>query len=87
MRIGLTEILVIAVIILAVLKPEKLGEYTKVISNALKNITHKKEEIKEAAEPVVEPVKEAMKPVTDLKNEINNSIQEINDELKNNKEE
>ena len=81
MRIGLTEILVIIVVALAILKPEKLGEYCKNISKALKEITNKKEEVKEAAEPIIEPIKETMKPVSDLKEDIDKSVKNINDTL------
>lgn len=77
MRIGLTELLVIAVIAIALLKPEKLPEYAKKFGAAMQRL---KESTKVLSE-VTEPVKDAVKPVTDIKDEITGQVEQMKTEL------
>lgn len=69
MRIGLTELIVIVVIAIALIKPEKLGEYAKTAGQALRKI---KETTNEINTQVVEPVKEVVEPVKEVVEEVKN---------------
>lgn len=88
MRIGLTELLVIIIVALALIKPDKLGDYAKTAGQALRKFkettkdinTQVVEPVKEAMEPlkeVVEPIKEVVEPITSLQEDINSSIEEV----------
>lgn len=77
MRIGLTELLVIAVIAIALLKPEKLPEYAKKFGATMQRL---KESTKVLSE-VTEPVKDVVKPVTDIKDEITGQVEQMKTEL------
>lgn len=77
MRIGLTELFVIAVIAIALLKPEKLPEYAKKFGAAMQRL---KENTKVLSE-VTEPVKDAVRPVTDIKDEITGQVEQMRTEL------
>jgi len=52
MRIGITEILLIIVVAIAVLKPEKLPEYAKRLGALTKEVTKSKAALDDAAEAV-----------------------------------
>lgn len=52
MRIGVTEILLIIVVAIAVLKPEKLPEYAKRLGTLTKEVTKSKAALDDAAEAV-----------------------------------
>lgn len=69
MRIGLTELIVIIILAVALIKPDKLGEYAKTAGKALKKI---KETTNEINTQVVEPVKEAVEPVKEVVEEVTN---------------
>lgn len=79
MRIGLSEIIVIIVIVLALFDPnklkhmsEKLGKTVSIISKTAKQIND--DVVQPIQDDVIKPVKDAAKPVTDLHNEVNNTI-------------
>ncbi len=77
MRIGLTELLIIVVIAIAVLRPEKLPEYAKKFSLFMERLKESTKAINE----VTEPVREAVKPVTELKNEITDQVEQLKNNM------
>ncbi len=64
--IGFSELIVIIIIAIAVLKPDKLPEYAQAIKNALRTTQQVKNE-----------AKEMVSPVTDIANEVKNEISDI----------
>lgn len=85
MKIGLTEILVVFIVALFVIGPDKMPEYAKKFGEALKQFRKiSGEATKEIRESVVEPLeeaqrplREAMEPVTDLEKEIRDDVNGI----------
>lgn len=77
MRIGLTELLIIVIIAVALLRPEKLPEYAKKFSAAMQRLKESTKVINEVAEPV----KDAVKPVTELKNEITCQVEQFKSDM------
>lgn len=73
MSIGLSELLVIIIIIIALFKPEKLSDYAKMAGKFLKNVKQAAKSITDATEPV----RDAIQPVTDLKKDIDTQITEV----------
>lgn len=82
MSIGLSELLVIIIIIIALFKPEKLSDYAIMAGKFLKNVKQAAKSITDATEPV----RDAIQPVTDLKKDIDTQITEVKNEFKNEKE-
>lgn len=78
MGIGLSEIILIGLIVLALFKPEKLKEYARALGRALRYLKDEKEKIDDS---VITPVKEAMEPVTDIKKDIDETVGSIKDTL------
>ena len=70
MRIGISEVLLIIVITIALVKPDKLKEYSKLLGKTLRFVMEERERI-------VKPIEDAVKPVKDLQDEINNTIVEM----------
>lgn len=78
MKIGFMELVVIAIVALIVVGPDKLPQLTKSLGKALrevKSVTGElskdiKENIVEPLEEVQKPLKEAVQPLTDLKDEV-----------------
>lgn len=85
MRIGITELIVIGIVIIAVIKPEKIKVYVANIGKAIRIIREENEKInkdivepvKEAAKPITEPIKEVVQPINEIKNEINDTVNDI----------
>lgn len=82
MSIGLSELLVIIIIVIALFKPEKLSDYARIAGVFLKRVRQAAKSITE----VTEPVRDAIQPVTDLKKDIDTQITEVKNEFKNEKE-
>ena len=82
MSIGLSEFLVIIIIVIALFKPEKLSDYARMAGVFLKRVRQAAKSITE----VTEPVRDAIQPVTDLKKDIDTQITEVKNEFKNEKE-
>ena len=82
MSIGLSELLVIIIIIITLFKPEKLSDYAKMAGKFLKNVKQAAKSITDATEPV----RDDIQPVTDLKKDIDTQISEVKNEFKNEKE-
>ena len=64
MNIGISEIVLIAIVVIALVKPDKISEYTKLFAKTIKEIRRAKEDINEE---VIKPITE---PVEELKDEI-----------------
>lgn len=82
MSIGLSELLAIIIIVIALFKPEKLSDYARMAGVFLKRVRQAAKSITE----VTEPVRDAIQPVTDLKKDIDTQITEVKNEFKNEKE-
>jgi len=82
MSIGLSELLVIFIIVIALFKPEKLSDYAKMAGEFLRGAKQAAKSITDATEPV----RDAIQPVTDLKKDIDTQITEVKNEFKNEKE-
>lgn len=82
MSIGLSELLVIIIIVIALFKPEKLSDYARMAGVFLKRVRQAAKSITEATEPV----RDIIQPVTDLKKDIDTQITEVKNEFKDEKE-
>ncbi len=86
MRIGFSEIILIVVVALALIKPEKLKEYSKTMGKTLRTIKAEKDKaeeqfikpikddidsVKEDINAIKEPIDEITQPIKDVKNLIN----------------
>ena len=77
MSIGLSELLVIIIIVIALFKPEKLSDYARMAGVFLKRVRQAAKSITEATEPV----RDIIQPVTDLKKDIDTQITEVKNEF------
>ena len=78
MRIGWMELLVIAVVALIVIGPDKFPSYAKKFGKALKDIKKVSSELtEEIQKEVVEPLNEAVKPLKDAVEPINEAAKEL----------
>ena len=85
MKLGFFEILVIAIVALVVIGPDKLPSYAQKLGEALREVKKAtaplSKEIKESVvDPLNEaakPIKEAMEPINDLKKEIDDSVNDV----------
>ena len=55
-RLGIAEIIVIALVAIAFIKPEKLKDYMKALKEASKTFGETKKQLEEEAKDIVEPV-------------------------------
>ena len=85
MKIGFTELLVVLMVALLVLGPDKLPLYARKLGEALKEFrkvsTEATKDIRESViEPLEEaqkPLKEAMEPLTELEQDIRGEVEEV----------
>ena len=85
MKLGFGEILIIFVVILFIVGPDKIPSFAKKIGEGLKAFKSATSDVtKELKENVVDPLneasaplREAMEPLTEMKNEINKSVSDI----------
>ncbi len=85
MKIGFTEIMVILVVALLVLGPDKLPYYAKKLGEGLKEFRKvSSEATKDIRESVIEPLeeaqkplKEAMEPLTELEKDVRKDVEGI----------
>lgn len=85
MKIGLQELLIVFIVALVVLGPDKLPYYAKKLGEALRQFKqYSSEATKDIRESVVEPLqeaqrplKEAMEPVTELKNSVDTQVRDL----------
>ena len=89
MKIGTLELIVIAIVALLVIGPNKLPEYAKKLGVAMrefKKATNSlskeiKENIVEPLDEVQKPLKDAVAPLTEMEKEIKGSIKEVTDSV------
>ena len=90
MKIGIAEIIVICVIALVALGPEKLPIYAKKLGASLKEVKKVTGDLsKDIRENIVEPLdeasaplKEAIEPIVSLKEDVNKSIDDVTKSFK-----
>ena len=91
MKIGTLELIVIAIVALLVIGPNKLPEYAKKLGLAMrefKKATNSlskeiKENIVEPLDEVQKPLKDAVAPLTEMEKEIKGSIKEVTNSVNN----
>lgn len=89
MKIGTLELVVIAIVALLVIGPNKLPEYARKLGQAMRefkkasdSFTNEiKENIVEPMNEVQEPLKAAVAPITQMEKEIKGSIKEVTDSV------
>lgn len=89
MKIGTLELVVIFIVALLVIGPNKLPEYARKLGQAMKEfkkvseaVTKEiKENIVEPLDEVQKPLKEAVAPITEMEQEIRGSIKEVTDSV------
>lgn len=83
MRIGMTELIVVFVIALFVIGPDKLPAYTKKLGEALAQFRkYSQEATKEIKENIVEPLEEAQKPLREAVEPLKELDREVKDNVK-----
>ncbi len=91
MKIGFTEIIVIFIVALIVIGPDKLPFYAKKLGAGLREFRKATDDMtKDIRESVVEPLEEAQKPIREamepfeqLDRDVRNNFKETSDSLKN----
>ena len=91
MKIGFTEIIVIFIVALIVIGPDKLPFYAKRLGAGLREFRKATDDMtKDIRESVVEPLEEAQKPIREamepfeqLDRDVRNNFMETSDSLKN----
>ncbi len=89
MKIGMMELLVIFIVALVVIGPDKLPEYARKLGEALRQFKkYSSEATKDIREGLVEPLeeaqkplKEALKPVNDLEKELKSEVKDLKKSL------
>ena len=82
MKIGVWELLVVFVVALVVIGPDKLPEYAKKLGEALRQFRkYSSEAAKEIRESVVEPLQEAQKPIREAMEPINDLEKSVRGEM------
>ena len=89
MKIGTLELVVIAIVALLVIGPNKLPEYAKKLGQAMRefkkasdSLTKEiKENIVEPLDEVQKPLKEAVAPIAEMEKEIKGSLKEVTDSV------
>ena len=90
-KIGPLELVVVFIVALIVIGPNKLPEYAKKFGQAMREFKKAsavltdeiKENIVEPLEEAQKPLREAMEPITDLDKEIRGNIKEVTDSVNN----
>ena len=91
MKLGFGEILIIFVVILFIVGPDKIPSFAKKIGEGLRAFKDATSDVtKEIKENVVDPLneaqaplREAMEPLEEMKNEINKSVSDIKKDVTN----
>lgn len=74
MAIGISELLLILVLVLLLMKPEKMKEFAKKAGEAFRTFREAKEDVEEATVPVKEAVDEAVAPVKEAVDGIKDTV-------------
>lgn len=80
MRLGLSEVVLILIVILAIIKPDKLKEYATSLGEALKTVRNEKEKVETE---LIDPLKKDIQDITEPVNEVVQPIKEATDLIKN----
>lgn len=91
MKIGVMELVVILIVALVVIGPDKLPEYARKLGSAMAEFRRASGEMtKDVRQSVVEPLeeaqrplKEALEPLDQLNKEVRNDIQQVENDLRN----
>ena len=84
MSIGFTELLLVLILIIAWVKPEKLNDYSKQAAKAAKKIVKMRAEMdKEIVQPITEPLAEVASSVKEVKEEMTATIIDVKADLSN----
>lgn len=91
MKIGAMELIVIFVVALLVIGPDKLPAYAKKLGSALNafrkasaDVTQEiRESVVEPLEEAQKPLREAMEPLEELKSEVNKNFKGVEKDLRN----
>ena len=89
MKIGPLELVVIFIVALLVIGPNKLPEYAKKLGMAMKEFSKAskvitdeiREDVVEPLQEATQPLKDAIEPITELNNEIKNSAKSVTDSI------
>ena len=83
MRIGITELIVVFVIALFVIGPDKLPAYARKLGEALSQFRKYSEDAtKDIKESIVEPLEEAQKPLREAVEPLKEFDREVRDNVK-----
>ena len=78
MKIGITEFIVICIVALFVIGPDRLPEYAKKFGQSLAMFRRYSNEVtKDIKESIAEPLNEAKKPIDELKQEVKSNAGEV----------
>lgn len=91
MKIGTLELVVIAIVALLVIGPNKLPEYARKLGQAMREFKKAsdaltkeiKENIVEPLDEVQKPLKEAVAPIAEMEKEIKGNFKEVTDSVSN----
>lgn len=91
MKIGFMEIVVVCVVALIVVGPDKLPYYAKKLGAAMREFTKAtssmKDEFKEnfvtPLDEAAKPLKEAVEPLTDIEKEVKDSLKDVTKSINN----
>ena len=79
MRIGFAEIIVIVVVALALVKPDKLEDYAAALGRAIKSFTKVQAAIDDE---VTQPIVEAITPIVEAQSEVAGAMHDVEKALK-----
>ncbi|MBQ1924041.1 MAG: twin-arginine translocase TatA/TatE family subunit [Lachnospiraceae bacterium] len=90
MKIGLWELIVVFVVALLVIGPDKLPRYAQMLGKALREFRNAtqdmtkelKENVVEPLEKAQEPLREAMEPLEEMDREIRSSVNDVDRSFK-----
>ncbi len=90
MKIGLWELIVVFVVALLVIGPDKLPRYAQMLGKALREFRNAtqdmtkelKENVVEPLEKAQEPLREAMEPLEEMDREIRSSVSDVDRSFK-----
>ena len=91
MKIGVMELVVILIVALVVIGPDKLPEYARklgVAMNEFRKVSSEmtkdiKESVVEPLEEVQRPLKEALEPLDQLNKDVQNDLKQVENDFKN----
>lgn len=74
MRIGLTELAVIVILAIMIIKPDKLSDYAKSMGKAIRELKHEVSNVKDSASDIVEPITEVRESIDEIASDIKESV-------------